>query len=51
LVAVVIGVQFFITGFIAELLARQSVSSKKEYLVIDQVGITSLKSKASTLKV
>jgi glycosyltransferase involved in cell wall biosynthesis len=38
LVALVIGVQLFLTGFIAELLARQSVSSKK-YLVIDQVGI------------
>lgn len=38
LVALVIGVQLFLTGFIAELLARQSVSSKK-YLVIDQVGL------------
>ena len=38
LVAVVIGIQLFLTGFIAELLARQSVS-KKKYLVIDQVGI------------
>jgi glycosyltransferase involved in cell wall biosynthesis len=38
LVAVVIGVQLFLTGFIAELLARQSVSQKK-YLVIDRVGI------------
>ncbi|HCZ34851.1 MAG TPA: glycosyltransferase, partial [Cytophagales bacterium] len=33
-----IGVQLFLTGFIAELLARQSVSTKK-YLVIDRVGI------------
>lgn len=40
LVALVIGVQLFLTGFIAELLARQSVS-KKEYLVIDRVGIES----------
>jgi glycosyltransferase involved in cell wall biosynthesis len=37
LVAVVIGVQLFMTGFIAELLARQSIS-KKKYLVIDKVG-------------
>jgi cobalamin synthase len=37
LVALVIGVQLFLTGFIAELLARQSVS-KKKYLVIDRVG-------------
>ncbi len=38
LVAVVLGVQLFLTGFIAELLARQSIS-KKDYLVIDKVGI------------
>ena len=38
LVALVIGIQLFLTGFIAELLARQSVS-KKKYLVIDQVGM------------
>ena len=37
LVAVVIGVQLFLTGFIADLLARQS-SSRKEYLVIEHVG-------------
>jgi glycosyltransferase involved in cell wall biosynthesis len=36
LVALVIGVQLFLTGFLAELLARQSVS-KKDYLVIDKV--------------
>jgi hypothetical protein len=35
--AVVIGVQLFLTGFLAELLTRQSIS-KKEYLVIDRVG-------------
>ncbi len=34
LVALVIGVQLFVTGFLAELLARQSVS-KKDYLVIE----------------
>jgi glycosyltransferase involved in cell wall biosynthesis len=38
LVAVVIGVQLFLTGFIAELLARQSVS-KKDYLVIEKTNI------------
>ena len=38
LVALVVGVQLFLTGFLAELLARQSVSSRK-YLVIDQVGM------------
>lgn len=43
LVALVIGVQLFLTGFIAELLARQSVS-KKKYLVIDRVGVESKKS-------
>jgi glycosyltransferase involved in cell wall biosynthesis len=40
LAALVIGVQLFLTGFIAELLARQSVS-KKDYLVIEKVGIDS----------
>ncbi len=43
LVAVVIGVQLFLTGFIAELLARQSVS-KKKYLVIDRVGMEAAES-------
>ncbi|MBL7848219.1 MAG: glycosyltransferase family 2 protein [Cyclobacteriaceae bacterium] len=38
LAAVIIGVQLFLTGFIAELIARQSIS-KKEYLIIDRVGI------------
>jgi len=38
LVALVIGVQLFVTGFLAELLARQGVS-KRDYLVIDTVGI------------
>jgi glycosyltransferase involved in cell wall biosynthesis len=37
LAAVVIGVQLFLTGFLAELLTRQTIS-KKEYLVIDRVG-------------
>ena len=38
LVAVIIGIQLFLTGFIAELIARQSLS-KKDYLIIDKVGI------------
>lgn len=38
LVAVVIGVQLFLTGFIADLLARQSLS-RKDYLVVDRLGI------------
>ena len=37
LVALVVGVQLFLTGFLAELLTRQSIS-KKEYLIIDRVG-------------
>ncbi len=44
LVALVIGVQLFLTGFLAELLARQSVS-KKKYLVIDQIGMEEVESK------
>ncbi len=43
LVALVVGVQLFLTGFIAELLARQSIS-KKKYLVIDRVGVEEAKS-------
>lgn len=38
LVAVVIGVQLFLTGFIAEMYAIQSIS-KRDYLVIDKVGL------------
>ncbi len=38
LIALVIGIQLFLTGFLAELLARQSVS-KKDYLVIDKIGM------------
>jgi hypothetical protein len=37
-VAVVIGVQLFVTGFMAEMMATQT-ASKREYLVIDKVGI------------
>jgi len=50
LAALVIGVQLFLTGFIAELMARQTVS-KKKYLVIDRVGVEeSIKSKVQSLK-
>ncbi len=38
LVAVILGVQLFLTGFIAELLTRQTMTQKK-YLVIDSVGV------------
>ena len=48
LVAVVLGVQLFLTGFIAELLARKSIS-KKDYLVIEEIGIQ-LKAESTKLK-
>ena len=38
LVAVIIGVQLFVTGFLAELITRQSLS-KKDYLVVDRLNI------------
>lgn len=38
LVAVIIGVQLFVTGFLAEMFAMQSLS-KRDYLVIEKVGI------------
>lgn len=44
LVALVIGVQLFLTGFLAELITRQSVS-KKKYLVIDRVGVEATREK------
>jgi len=37
LVAVVIGVQLFLTGYLAEMVAMQSLS-KRDYLIIDKVG-------------
>jgi glycosyltransferase involved in cell wall biosynthesis len=37
LVALIIGVQLFVTGFLAEMFAMQSLS-KRDYLVIDKVG-------------
>lgn len=44
LVALIIGVQLFVTGFLAEMLAMQSLS-KRDYLVIDKVGIENLSGK------
>jgi glycosyltransferase involved in cell wall biosynthesis len=38
LVALIIGVQLFLTGFLAEMFAMQSLS-KRDYLVIDRVGV------------
>lgn len=38
LIALVIGVQLFLTGFIAEMIAMKS-HSQNEYLVVDKVGI------------
>jgi glycosyltransferase involved in cell wall biosynthesis len=40
LVALIIGVQLFLTGFIAEMLTMQS-QSKRDYLVVEKVGINS----------
>ncbi|MBX7125697.1 MAG: glycosyltransferase family 2 protein [Cyclobacteriaceae bacterium] len=37
LVALVVGVQLFLTGFIAELMARQT-ASRRDYLVIERAG-------------
>ncbi|MCS6974026.1 MAG: glycosyltransferase family 2 protein [Cyclobacteriaceae bacterium] len=37
LVAVIIGVQLFVTGFLAELITRQSLS-KKDYLIAERAG-------------
>lgn len=41
LVFIILGVQLFLTGFLAELFTRQS-ATKKEYLVIDRVGLGSV---------
>lgn len=38
LVAVVIGVQLFLAGYLAEMIAMQSLS-KRDYLIIDRVGL------------
>jgi hypothetical protein len=44
LVALVIGVQLFVTGFLAEMIAMQSLSNRT-YLVIENVGLESEQSK------
>jgi glycosyltransferase involved in cell wall biosynthesis len=38
LVAIIIGVQLFVTGFLAEMISMQSFS-KRDYLVIEKVGL------------
>ena len=40
LVAVIIGVQLFLTGFLAEMISMRSMS-KRDYLVVDKVGMES----------
>lgn len=42
LVALILGVQLFLTGFIAELFAMQTMS-KRDYLVIDKAGFSEIK--------
>jgi glycosyltransferase involved in cell wall biosynthesis len=44
LVAVIIGVQLFVTGFLAEMFTTQSMG-KRDYLVIDKVGLEEESSK------
>jgi hypothetical protein len=46
-VALIIGVQLFVTGFLAEMIAMQSLSNRT-YLVIENVG---LETDSSKLKV
>lgn len=50
LVALIIGVQLFVTGFLAEMIAMQNFS-KRDYLVIESVGLhdDTVSKKASTL--
>lgn len=38
LVALIIGVQLFVTGFLAEMIAMQSLS-KRDYLIIEKIGL------------
>lgn len=42
LVAVIIGAQLFLTGFLAELFAIQTVA-KRDYLIVDKVGVEDAK--------
>jgi len=44
LIALVLGTQLFLTGFIAELIARQSIS-KKDYLIIEKTGLDAVSEK------
>lgn len=48
LVALVIGVQLFLTGFLAEMITMQSIS-KRDYLVIDKIGIKEVVTNPLTL--
>jgi len=48
LVALVVGVQLFLTGFLAEMLTMQSIS-KRDYLVIDKIGIKDTVTETPTL--
>src|SRR4051812_33303198 len=50
LVALLLGTQLFLTGFIAELIARQSIS-KKDYLVIEEVGMEEKLTRSSGFRV
>lgn len=43
LVAIVIGVQLFVTGFLAEIIAMQSLS-KRDYLIVEEVGLEEVSS-------
>lgn len=42
LVALIIGVQLFLTGFLAEMITMQSMS-KRDYLIVDTVGVNERK--------
>lgn len=44
LVAIVIGVQLFVTGFLAEIIAMQSLT-KRDYLIVEEVGLEQVNSK------
>jgi glycosyltransferase involved in cell wall biosynthesis len=46
LIAIVIGVQLFVTGFLAEMFAMQSIS-RRDYLIVEKVGIDDNKKNVS----
>jgi glycosyltransferase involved in cell wall biosynthesis len=50
LVAIIIGVQLFVTGFLAEMLAMQSLTSR-DYLVISKVGMDEKEEVKATMSV